>query len=1089
MLNKLIAFSLKNRLFIVSISLIIAISGGYIVNEMNIDVLPDLNRPTVVIMTEAHAMVPKDVEQLVTLPLEQIFNGATGVERIRSSSGLGLSIIKIEFAWGSDIYKNRQIVSEKLMLAKARLPQGVDPIMAPISSIMGQIHFIGLSSKNDRLSLSAIRAFADYQLKYDLLAIPGVAKVLVAGGAAQQLQVVIDADKLQAFNVTVNEVAEAIRRSNKNHSGAFINVGTKAPVITVTGLLQDKSELENTVIQADSQRPVRIRDVASVQFGSSAIKVGDAGIDARPGVLVVITKQPGYNTIKLTQTIEETLALTKQSLENDPVMNDILINPHLFKQADFIHRAIENVTAAVRDGAIMVVIILFLFLMNWRITFITITAIPLSIAVTAIVFAACGISINTMTLGGLAVAIGTLVDDAIVNVENVYRRLRQNHQKDIHRRIHPLQIVYNASAEVRKPILIGTILVIIVYIPLFFLSGMEGRLFTPIGIAYIISVSASLFISLTLTPALCYFLLPNKLDKHLNKESWIVRKLKVITGKLIRFGIHHAVTVLLVFVIAVIISLYLLLTAGSQFLPSFNEGVAQINLILPPDTGIETSSTYGRQMERILKEIKGVKYVTRRTGRAEGDEHADGVNTSEVIVSFDPSFGRKREAIITEIREKLTDAFPGVAFGVDQPLAHLLSATLSGVQAQVAVKIYGPDLNILRSLAKEAERAIRPINGVTDLMVEPQVLVPNIAIIPDRERLARHGLSIQDIGDTVEHSLGGEAVSNFFKGRYVYPIILRLKEKNRQSLQDIENLTIRKHDSRLIKLRDIASVQQTLTPTNIKHENIGRRIAVQHNISGRSPTEVIADINKALDPIRKKIAKKGGYSLKISGQFEAQQRATKRILILSIFSLFCMFLILYMHFKSINLSLQVLASIPMAFIGAIAYCRLTNQILSVATLVGLISLGGIAVRNAILLLGHYIHLMKNEGRAFAEETGIDYQQVQVLIKNKDMAFSEELIIKAGQERMVPVMMTALTSGIALIPLALAPGQPGKEILYPIATVIIGGLISCTLLDFIVRPAMFSMFSKNIISKIADPETIEVADPETIGKPIRLTIQE
>lgn len=1043
MLNKIIAFALKNRIFIVVFSLLVAITGSYVAKQMPIDVLPNLNRPMVVIMTEAHAMIPEDVETLVTTPLEQILNGATGVERVTSSSGLGLSVIKVEFGWGSDVYRNRQIVAEKLVLAKARLPEGVEPIMAPISSIMGQIQFIGVSSKTGKFSVEEIRAMADFQLKYDLLSIPGVSKVIVAGGAGKQLQIIMDSDKLRAFNVTPQEVSEAVEKNNSNRSGGFINLSTTAPVITVTGLLENKDQLEDAVVKPDNLRPVRVKDIGRVEFGPSAIKIGDAGINGVPGVVMVVMKQPGFDTVKLTEMVEEDLRVKAEGIDSD-----LDINTNLFKQADFIHRAIDNVLEAVRDGGIMVVVILFLFLMNWRTTFITLTAIPMSVAITALIFAACGISINTMTLGGLAVAIGALVDDAIVDVENVYRRLNQNRNKE--NKVHPLKVIFLASSEVRKPIVIGTMLVVVVYLPLFFLTGMEGKLFVPIGIAYIVSVAASLFVSLTLTPALCYFLLPNNLAKHSSGDTYFVRKLKRLAAFFIAQSIKYAKTVIITLVIATGIGVYILLNAGSQFLPAFNEGVAQINLVLPPDTGLEKSNEYGTRLEKLLTKINGVKYVTRRTGRAEGDEHAEGVSTSEVIVTFDPEVDRDPEDIKAEIRDKFALEFPGVAMAIDQPLAHLLSAMLSGVKAQVAVKVFGPDMDTLRSIAKDVEGVLKEVDSVKDLMIEPQVLVPNVVIKPNREQLARHGLSVDDVGEVVELSLGGEEVSRLVQGRYVYPIVLRLEEKDRKDLEKIKNLYIRKNDDSLIRLSDIADVETTLTSNNIKHENVGRRIVVQHNVAGRSLGEVVADVNKALDPVREKLKKLKGYSLKISGQFEAQEAATKRIMILSILSLLCMVLILYMHFKSLNLSIQVLASIPMAFIGAVVFIYVTNQIVSVATLVGLISLGGIATRNAILLLDHYIHLVKEEG----------------------MIFSKDLIVQAGQERMIPVMMTALTSGIALIPLALAPGQPGKEILYPVATVIIGGLVSSTLLDFIVRPAVFWVFGKKACKSISDPEKVD-----------------
>lgn len=1037
MLNKIIEFSLKNRIFVIAAALLISLVGTYVANEMPIDVLPNLNRPTVVIMTEAHAMVPEDVEQLVTLPLEQILNGATGVERVMSTSGLGLSVIKVQFAWGTDIYRNRQIIMEKLPLAKSRLPKGVEPVMAPISSIMGQVQLIGVSSKSGKYSPSDIRALAEYQIKYELLAIPGVSKVIIAGGSAKQLKLIIDADKLRSFGVTVEDIEAAVIDNNENRSGAFMNIGTKAPVMTVRGLMLDKADLEKAVVKADDLRPVLIKDVAEVKFGPSVIKIGEAGVNGHPGIVMVIMKQPGYDTVKLTEQVETRLASLADSLDSD-----LMINSELFKQADFIERAIDNVIEAVRDGGIMVIVILFIFLMNWRITFITLTAIPLSMALTALVFALMDVSINTMTLGGIAVAIGALVDDAIVDVENVFRRLRQNFKKPEDNREHALLVIFKASSEVRKPIVIGTMLVMVVYMPLFFLTGMEGKLFTPIGVSYIISVLASLLVSLTVTPVLSYYMLPKSLSKGDTKETFVVRKLQAIVAVVIAWSIKRAKAVIVFLFIGVGISLYFLSTAGTQFLPPFNEGVAQVNLVLPPDTGLKTSNAYGQRLEKLLIKVEGIKHVTRRTGRAEGDEHAEGVNTSEVIISFDQSSGKSSEEVIKQIREEIDAEFPGVAYAIDQPLAHLLSAMLSGVKAQVAVKVHGPDLATLRSLAKDVEKELKPINGVKDLIVEPQVLVPNIAITPKRNQLSQHGLSVKDVGKTIELSLGGEEVSRFVKGRFIYPIVLSLREENRKSLNDIRNLYIRKDNNELIRLGDVANVSQTLTSNNIKHENVGRRIVIQHNVSGRSLGEVVADVDKALDTVREKMKEQPGYSLEISGQFEAQQAATKKILILSLVSILCMILILYMHFKSINLSLQVMISIPMAFIGAVAYLAITKQVLSVATLVGLISLGGIAARNAILLLDHYIHLRRKEG----------------------VEFSPELIIQAGKERMVPVLMTALTSGIALVPLAMAPGQPGKEILYPVATVIIGGLISSTLLEFLVSPAAFWLFGKEAAEK-------------------------
>lgn len=1038
MLNRVIGFSLKNRAMVVCVALMVAVAGLAAALRMPIDVLPDLNRPTVTIITEAHAMVPENVERLVTLPLEQTLNGATGVSRVRSQSGLGLSVIIAEFDWGTDIYRNRQIVQEKLQLAATKLPPGIEPQMAPISSIMGQIQLVGLRSRNGATSAADLRALADGDIRYRLLALPGVANVVASGGAPRQLQVIVDADKLRTFDVTLDEVAEAVRAANVNASGGFLNIGSKGPVITVTGLVQNESELSNAVVRPDPVRPVRMKDIARVDFGPSAIRVGDAGIDGGDGVILVIFKQPGADTVALTERVNEELEHIQDGLPEDvAVVNDI------FQQAAFIHRAVDNVLDAVRDGGFLVVVILFLFLFNLRTTFITLTAIPLSVAVTALVFAWFDMSINTMTLGGLAVAIGALVDDAIVDVENVFRRLKQNAASASPRPA--LEVVFQASSEVRKPIVIGTILVIVVYVPLFFLSGLEGRLFTPIGIAYIVSVAASLLVSLTVTPALCFMLLGDRTADEAENDTFVVRKLKAVAETCIRFSLRRSGQVLAALAVCVALGLVVLQTRGSQFLPEFNEGVAQINLILPPETGLDTSNDFGRRLENILCEVEGVSHVGRRTGRAEGDEHAEGVNTSELIVNFDPESHRSREEIVDEIRARMAEELPGAATAVDQPLAHLISHMLSGVKAQVAIKIFGPDLDTLRTLAKEVEAELKPIPGVKDLFVEPQVLVDSISVEPDRERLARFGLSVRDVAETVELALGGERVSEMTLGRYTYPIIVRLEEKDRMNLDSVRKLYLRVHDRELLLLSDVADVRMTKTPNNINKENVSRRIVVQHNVAGRSLGEVVADVRTALAPLRERMSREHpGYSIRLSGQFEAQAEATRRIALLSVLSLAIMAAVLYMHFKSLNFCAQVLMSIPMAFVGAVALIGLSGQPMSVATLVGLISLGGIAARNAILLLDHYLHLMREENEPFGEE----------------------MIVRAGRERMIPVMMTALTSGIGLLPLALSPGEPGRELLNPVATVIIGGLVSSTLLDFIVRPAMFWRYGRAEAERVA-----------------------
>ncbi len=1042
MLNRIISFSLKNHLLVAMASLAIAFYGAWVSYTMPVDVLPDLNRPIVTIMTEAHAMVPEDVERLITIPLEQVLNGATGVSRVRSASGLGVSIVFVEFNWDTDIYKNRQIVQEKLQLARSKLPTEVIPQMAPISSIMGQIQLVGVQSRSGKTDASELRALVDYQIKYRLLALAGVSKVIVTGGAPRQLQVIVDAEKLRLHKVTLPEVTEAIEASNMNASGGLLVTGTKGPSITVTGLLKNEEELLDAVVRFDPLRPVKIADVARVEFGPASIQVGEAGVNAKTGVILVVMKQPETDTMTLTKKINEELKTLQASLPND-----IVIIPNVFQQAKFIERAIDNVFEAVRDGGILVVLVLFVFLLNFRITFITLTAIPLSIAITAIIFDFFGLSINTMTLGGLAVAIGALVDDAIVDVENVYRRLKEN---SLRKKPYPsIWVIFRASSEVRKPILIGTLLVMVVYLPLFFLTGLEGRLFVPIGLAYILSVGASLIVALTVTPILCLYLLSHTKGSREQTDTWTVRKLKAIAAKMISFSIQHHVFVLGGFCALLVLSIFLLFTRGTQFLPPFNEGVAQINMYLPPEISLETSDQFGKRMEVLLSEVEGVQNVGRRTGRSENDEHAHGVNVSEGIVTFDPNSNLSREEVIQEIRRRLAKEFPGIPTEVDQPLSHLLSHMLSGVKAQVAIQIFGQDLDVLRRLAKKVEGAVRPVEGVVDLFTEQQVLVDHIVINPKRKKLFQLGLTVEDVSELVVLALEGEQISRMQLGAFSYPVIIRLEEKDRQNLEKISNLVVGKEAGSQVLLKDVAQIRVEKTPNNINRQNVSRLIVVQHNISGRSLGEVIADVQQALIPIRKELSQYPGYSIQIGGQYEAQVAATKRIFLLSFASLAIMVLVLFAHFRSFNLCAQVLMSIPMAFVGAVTFIVLSEQVISVATLVGLISLGGIASRNSILLLDRYLYLMREEKQGF----------------------TPAMIIRAGEERMVPVLMTALTSGIALIPIALAPNEPGREILYPVATVIVGGLISCTLLDFLVRPALFWMFGQKTAEVLASQEEV------------------
>ncbi|MFI5402578.1 MAG: efflux RND transporter permease subunit, partial [Planctomycetota bacterium] len=738
-----------------------------------------------------------------------------------------------------------------------------------------------------------------------------------------------------------------------------------------------------------------------------------------------IFKQPATDTVELTDRVAEELKAIAPSLPED-----VLLLPAIYEQAGFIHRAIDNVVEAVRDGAILVVVILFLFLLNLRTTAITLTALPLSVAITALVFRLLGVSINTMTLGGLAVAIGVLVDDAIVDVENVFRRLRENREHGSP--VPPLLVIYRASSEVRKPILVSTLLVVVVYVPLFALTGMEGRLFTPVGIAYIVSILASLVVSLTVTPVLCFYLLPRAKAVARRGDSWVVRKAKAIAGRMMDFSCRRPAGIATVVGALSIAALVVLGTRGSQFLPPFNEGTAQVNLILPPGASLDTSDEFGRRLEREIQGVQGVSGLGRKTGRGEGDEHAEGVNTTEVIVTFDPDASRSREEIVGEIRERIAGEFPGVASSVEQPLAHLLSHLLSGVNAQVAVKVFGPDLDVLRQIAAEVDAAIRGIDGVKDVIVEPQVLMRQVDVRPRREDIARRGLTVEQVAELVELALEGGELSRMVVGQIAYPIVLRLRPEDRSDLDRISELTLHGPGGERFVLSEVADVELTWTPNNINRENVSRRVVVQHNVQGRSLGEVVRDVDRALEPVRKDLAARPGYSIRLSGQFEAQQEAQQRLALLSVLALATMFFILVGHYRSLNLAWQVMAKIPMAGIGAVLFIVATGQTVSVATIVGLIALAGIAARNSILLIDHYLHVMREEG----------------------MPFGREMVLRAGKERLVPVLMTALCAGIALVPIVLTPDRPGRELLYPVATAILGGLISSTLLDIIVTPGLF-----------------------------------
>ena len=1053
MMNSIIRFSLHNRLLVIAFALFLVVYGGWQATQLPIDVFPDLNRPRVVILTEAPGMAPEEVETLITFPLETALNGATGVQDVRSTSGVGLSVVYVEFDWGTDIYNDRQIVNERLALVADQLPPGIKPQLAPISSIMGQIQIVGLVSEGGKTPPLELRTLADWVVRQRLLTIAGVSQVVVMGGERKQFQVLVDPNELVRFGVTLEEVKTALRESNQNTAGGYLDEqGPNEYLVRALGRVKTVEEIGRIVIVQRDGQSIRLSQVARIVEGSQVkrgdssayTRTADASFSGGPAVVLTINKQPKADTRQVTQRVVAALNDLKKSKS---LPADVEILPALYQQEVFIDLAIENVMEALRDGGILVVVVLLLFLWNLRTTFITLTAIPLSIVVTALIFKMFGLSINTMTLGGLAVAIGELVDDAIVDVENIFRRLRENRHSRHPK--HPLQIVFQASVEVRNSIVFSTMIVVLVFVPLFALSGMEGRLFTPLGIAYIVSILASLIVSLTVTPVLSYWLLGNSKLMEREKDSFVLRVLKWIAERVIRFSLRVPTLVLLVTVAAVGVSLAALLRLDRDFLPPFNEGAIQVNALLPPGSSLAKSNQVAAQVEQRLQQVDDIVTFVRKTGRAELDEHAEGVNVSEIIATIDPHTERSREEVIEEVSKALADV-PGIVTSVEQPLAHLISHMLSGVKAQVAIKLYGDELDALRREAEAIKAAIADVPGVRDLQVEQQVIIPQLRIEADGYRLEQFGMRRMDINEFVETAMQGEIVSQVLDGQRTFDLLVRLDEQYREDLDALKRMVIRTHAGGSVKLEDIARIYKAGGPNTINREQVRKRIVIQCNIRGRGLVDVVEDIKAKLEPIRAELPR--GYFLDYSGQFESQQSASRTIALLFVASLVGIFLVLFTMFHSVNLSLQVMAALPMAFIGAVAALVITQQTLTVAAMVGFIALVGVASRNGILLLNHYLHLVKYEGEGW----------------------THQMIVRGGLERLAPVLMTALCAGIALVPLTLAAGEPGKEILYPVATVIVGGLISSTLLDFFVHPALFWTMGLGSARRVVDSEEQRIA---------------
>jgi HME family heavy-metal exporter len=1031
MLNSIIRFSLRNRLLVLALSLLVAGYGGWQLTQLPIDVFPDLDRPRVTIMTEAHGMAPEEVESLITIPLEAALNGATGVQAVRSSSDAGLSVIYVEFDWGTNIYNDRQVVTEKLAVVADRLPEGIRPQLAPISSLMGQVLILGMWSETGATSPLELRTLADWTVRQRLLTVPGVAQVITMGGGRKQFQVLIDPQLLVRNGVTLHEIEQALSESNINVTGGYLqDQGPNELLIRSLGRINSIEDLEKLVVKPRPERPLLLGEVARIVEGPQT-KRGDSSTYLRqdqgtfsggPAVVITLAKQPEADTRRLTTQVLKAIRELRSTLPKD-----VRISADFYQQKQFIDLAVANVIEALRDGSILVVIILFLFLMNFRTTMITLTAIPLSIVVTGLVFRWLGLSINTMTLGGLAVAIGELVDDSIVDVENIFRRLKENRVAGSPKST--LSVVYEASSEVRNSIVYSTILIVLVFLPLFALSGMEGRLFTPLGIAYVVSIGASLVVSLTLTPVLSYWLLPAMSAMAHDEDGWLLRILKKLSEFAIRFSLAVPKFVLISTTAVVALSIFVLTQLESDFLPPFNEGSVQVNVLLPPGASLRSTERASAAAIKRLQAIPEVTSIVNKVGRAELDEHVMGVNVSEMILALDPESERDREVILEDIRHAL-ESVPGIVSSVEQPIAHLISHMLSGIKAQIGIKIYGEDLGMLRRAAEQMQGLIADVPGVRDLMVEQQIEIPQLRIELDRDKLSAVGLTPYAVNEFVETAMNGKVVSEVLQGVRTFDLLVRLDEPVREDLDALRRLAVELPSGGSVPLESIANIYRSSGPNTINRESAQRRIVLQCNVAGRGVVDVVADIRQKVWPLVEELPE--GYFVEFGGQFESQQSATRVIGVLFIVALAGMLLTLYTLFGSANFAWQVLAALPCALVGAVAALVVTGQTLTVAAMVGFISLCGIASRNGILLLTHYVHLVQYEGESW----------------------SKQMIVRGGQERLAPVLMTALTSGIGLVPLAISAGEPGKEILYPVATVIIGGLVTSTMLEFFVRPALF-----------------------------------
>ena len=1024
MLNKIIHFSLNNRILILVASVLLMVGGAYTSFHTEVDVFPDLNAPTVVVMTEANGMAAEEVEQLVTFPVETAVNGATNVRRVRSSSTNGFSVVWVEFDWGTDIYLARQIVSEKLAIVSEELPDNVgNPTLGPQSSILGELMIIGLTA--DSTSMLDLRTLADWTIRPRLLSMGGVAQVAVLGGDIKEYQIRLDPARMKHYGVTLPEVMAATRDMNQNANGGVIYEYGNEYIVRGALSSTDVEELSRAVVKRVGDMPVTLGDVAHVGVGAQQPKLGCASVEGKPAVLITVTKQPNTGTLDLTEKIDASLADLQKNLPAD-----VKVSTDIFRQSHFIESSIGNVRRSLYEGAIFVVVILFLFLANVRTTLISLVTLPLSLVVSVLVLHWMGMTINTMSLGGMAIAIGSLVDDAIVDVENVWKRLRENKMKPLAERQSVMDVVFHASKEVRMPILNSTLIIIVSFVPLFFLSGMEGRMLVPLGIAFIVALVASTVVALTLTPVLCSYLLGREKGEGLPKESFVSVWLRKYYAVALEWALRHSKAVLGTTIAVFLVALGFFFTLGHSFLPSFNEGSFTINVSSLPGISLEESDKIGRQAEELLLSIPEIKTVGRKTGRAELDEHALGVNVSEIEAPFELG-DRSREEVLEEVRQKLS-TITGANIEIGQPISHRIDAMLSGTQASIAIKLFGTDLNKMFMLGNQIKNAIADVDGVADLNVEQQIERPELNIEPKREMLAKYGITLPDFREFVSVNMAGEVVSQVYESGKSFNLVVRTEEDYRNEMEKVRNLMIDTPDGQKVPLTYVADVRSASGPNTISRENVKRKIVISANTSGRDVRSVVNDIQHRID---EEIKLPEDYHIEYGGQFESEQAASRTLLLTSLMSIVVIFLILYTQFKSAAHSAIILINLPLALIGGVFALVVTTGEISIPAIIGLISLFGIATRNGMLLISNYHH-WQDEGMSLHDS-----------------------ILHGSLDRLNPILMTALCSALAMIPLAIHGDLPGNEIQSPMAKVILGGLLTSTFLNGFIIPIVYLMMNR------------------------------